>query len=191
MDLEEFHRQLAAAPLSFRRKLRDYLRHPTERNACYITGMSRRWRTRACSKTAGAAKYWLAVIGRTERMPDVGEKLIAEMDNPPAPLQAETKTLARYEPDTVYIGSGGYVAECVRADDGDYYLVADVDAEIQALRAEVEVWKASFEQAASGHATYAERTEQLLAERDALRAENDMLWAHQVAERLRQLKDKP
>ena len=34
-------------------------------------------------------------------------------------------------------------------------------AEIEALRAEVEVWKASFEQAAAGHATYAERTEQL------------------------------
>lgn len=31
----------------------------------------------------------------------------------------------------------------------------------------------------------------LLEELDALRAENEMLWAHQVAERLRQLKDKP
>lgn len=38
MDLKEFHIQLAAAPVSFRHKLRDYLRHPTERNACYITG---------------------------------------------------------------------------------------------------------------------------------------------------------
>lgn len=38
MDFEEFHKQLADAPISFRRKLRDYLRHPTERNACYITG---------------------------------------------------------------------------------------------------------------------------------------------------------
>lgn len=46
------------------------------------------------------------------------------------------KTLARYEPDTVYIGTGEYVAECVRADDGDYYLAADVDAVIEALRAE-------------------------------------------------------
>ena len=34
-------------------------------------------------------------------------------------------------------------------------------AENERLRAEVEVWKASFEQAASGHATYAARTEQL------------------------------
>src|SRR5690606_15559886 len=48
------------------------------------------------------------------------------------------KTLARYEPDTVYIGTGEYVAECVRADDGDYYLAADVDAAIEALRTEVE-----------------------------------------------------
>ena len=44
------------------------------------------------------------------------------------------KTLARYEPDTVYIGAGEYVAECVRADDGDYYLASDVDAEIERLR---------------------------------------------------------
>src|SRR5690606_4163871 len=48
------------------------------------------------------------------------------------------ETLARYEPDTVYIGTGEYVAECVRSDDGDYYLAADVDAVIEALRAEVE-----------------------------------------------------
>jgi len=51
---------------------------------------------------------------------------------------ASIKTLARYEPDIVYIGTGEYVAKCVRADDGDYYLAADVDAEIEALRAEVE-----------------------------------------------------
>lgn len=49
---------------------------------------------------------------------------------------ASIKTLARYEPDTVYIGTGEYVAECVRADDGDYYLAADVDAAIRALLAE-------------------------------------------------------
>jgi hypothetical protein len=54
---------------------------------------------------------------------------------------ASIKTLARYEPDTVYIGTGEYVAECVRADDGDYYLAADVDAAIEALRAEVAEWK--------------------------------------------------
>lgn len=51
---------------------------------------------------------------------------------------ASIKTLARYEPDTVYIGTGEYVAECVRADDGDYYLAADVDAAIEALQAEIE-----------------------------------------------------
>ncbi len=42
--------------------------------------------------------------------------------------------------------------------------VAPLQAEIERLRAEVEVWKASFEQAASGHATYAEQAEQLQAE---------------------------
>jgi len=51
---------------------------------------------------------------------------------------ASIKTLARYEPDTVYIGTGEYVAECVRADDGDYYLAADADAAIEALQAEIE-----------------------------------------------------
>jgi hypothetical protein len=51
---------------------------------------------------------------------------------------APIKTLARYEPDTVYIGTGEYVAECVRADDGGYYLAADVDAEIEWLRVKIE-----------------------------------------------------
>ena len=44
--------------------------------------------------------------------------------------------LARYEPEIRYVGTGEYVAECVRADGGDYYLAADVDAAIEALRAE-------------------------------------------------------
>ena len=48
------------------------------------------------------------------------------------------------------------VTEYVRADK-----LEELAAEVEALRAEVEVWKVSFEQAASGHATYAERTEQL------------------------------
>jgi len=71
---------------------------------------------------------------------------------------ASIKTLARYEPDTVYIGTGEYVAECVRADDGDYYLAADVDAEIEALRAEV-----------NG------AIRELLAERNALREALEMM----------------
>ena len=53
------------------------------------------------------------------------------------------KTLARYEPDIVYIGTGEYVAECVRADDGDYYMAADVDAAIEALQAEIEALRPS------------------------------------------------
>jgi hypothetical protein len=51
---------------------------------------------------------------------------------------ASIKTLARYEPEAVYIGTGEYVAECVRADDGDYYLATDVDAATEALLAEVD-----------------------------------------------------
>lgn len=55
---------------------------------------------------------------------------------------ASIKTLARYEPDTVYIGSGEYVADCFRADDGEYYLAEDVDAAIDqqlaAMRGEEE-----------------------------------------------------
>src|SRR5690606_24104504 len=58
---------------------------------------------------------------------------------------ASIKTLARYAPDTVYIGTGEYVAECVRADDGDYYLAADADAAIEALQAEIEALRAEVE----------------------------------------------
>ena len=47
--------------------------------------------------------------------------------------------------------------------------------EIERLRAEIKIWVASFEQAASGHATYAEKTEQLLAENERLRAEVERL----------------
>src|SRR5690606_33098882 len=64
---------------------------------------------------------------------------------------ASIKTLARYEPDTVYIGAGEYVAECVRADDGDYYLAADVDAAIEALAREVEEWRRCAEAQAELH----------------------------------------
>jgi len=145
MNFNEFHKQLAAAPLSFRRKLREYLCNPTERNAYYIAGYIAALEDTHLFKTEDAAKYWLAVIGRTERMPDVSEKLIAEMDSPPEASttleQAEShahicfklaeqyksdpvlfaapiKTFARYEPETVYIGAGEYIAECVRAGDG-------------------------------------------------------------------------
>ena len=84
MNVNEFHKQLADSPMSFRRSLRDYLRHPTERNACYIAGYVAALGDARLFKTEDAANYWWAVIGRTERMPDVGEKLIAEMDSPPA-----------------------------------------------------------------------------------------------------------
>lgn len=83
MNFEEFHKQLADAPLSFRRRLRDYLRHPTERNACYTTGYVAALEDARLFKT-DATSYWLAVIGRTECTPDLSEKLLAEMDNPPA-----------------------------------------------------------------------------------------------------------
>ena len=80
MNFEEFHKQLAAAPLSFRRKLRDYLRHPTERNACYITGYVAALEDAHLFKTEGAASYWLALVGRTEGNGALGWVLIAEMD---------------------------------------------------------------------------------------------------------------
>ena len=81
MDFEEFHKQLADAPISFRRKLRDYLRHPTERNACYTAGYVAALEDAHLFKTEDAASYWLAVIGRTECTLDLSEKLLAEMDN--------------------------------------------------------------------------------------------------------------
>ena len=80
MNVEEFHKQLADAPISFRRKLRDYLRHPTERNACYTTGYVAALEDAHLFKTDDAAHYWLALIGRTEGNGALGCDLIAEMD---------------------------------------------------------------------------------------------------------------
>lgn len=80
MNFEEFHKQLADAPLSFRRRLRDYLRHPTERNACYTTGYVAALEDARLFKTGDAASYWLALIGRTEGNGALGCDLIAEMD---------------------------------------------------------------------------------------------------------------
>jgi len=59
---------------------------------------------------------------------------------------ASIKKLARYEPEAVYIGAGDYVAECVRVDDGDYYLAADADAAIEALQAEIEALRRDAEE---------------------------------------------
>lgn len=83
MNFEEFHKQLADAPISFRRALRDYLRHPTERNACYIAGYVAALEDARLFKTDDAACYWLALIGCTEGNGALGRDLIAEMDNPP------------------------------------------------------------------------------------------------------------
>ena len=80
MNFAEFHKQLAAAPLRFRRKLREYLRTPTERNACYIAGYIAALEDAHLFKTEGAARYWLAVIGRTECTPDLSKKLLAELE---------------------------------------------------------------------------------------------------------------
>lgn len=84
MNVNEFHKQLADAPLSFRRRLRDYLRHPTERNVCYITGYIAALEDARLFKTDDAARYWLALIGRTEGNGALGCEPIAEMNNPPA-----------------------------------------------------------------------------------------------------------
>ena len=83
MDFEEFREQLAAAPLSFRRRLRDYLRYPTGRNACYIIGYISALKDARLFKTDDAAHYWLGLIGRTEGNGALGCDLIAEMDNQP------------------------------------------------------------------------------------------------------------
>lgn len=79
MNLNAFRRQLAAAPMSFRRKLREYLRTPTERNACYIIGYIAALDD-AHLFNEDAASYWLAVIGRTECTPDLSKKLLAELE---------------------------------------------------------------------------------------------------------------
>lgn len=84
MDLKEFHIQLAAAPVSFRHKLRDYLRHPTERNACYITGYVSALKDMRLFKTEDATSYWLALIDRAKDNTALGYSLITNMDNPPA-----------------------------------------------------------------------------------------------------------
>lgn len=82
MDFEEFHKQLAYAPLIFHRKLRDYLRHPTDRNACYINGYVAALEDARLFKTEDAARYWLVLIGRTRGDGALGCDLIEEMDNP-------------------------------------------------------------------------------------------------------------
>lgn len=84
MNLEEFHKQLADAPSHFRHELRFYLRNPTEGNAYYLAGYVTALKDAHLFKTEDAASYWLAVIDRTERMPDVSDELLDEMDNPPA-----------------------------------------------------------------------------------------------------------
>lgn len=83
MNLAEFHRQFADAPLCFRRKLRDYLRYPTERNACYITGYASALNDAHLFKTDDAITYWVAVIDRAEANATMCRELIAEIDNPP------------------------------------------------------------------------------------------------------------
>lgn len=55
------------------------------------------------------------------------------------------KPFAKYEPDLVYIGSGDYVADCVRSDDGEFYLAEEVDAVIEALQAEIEALRAEVD----------------------------------------------
>ena len=80
MNVNEFHKQLADAPISFRRKLRDYLRHPTERNACYITGYIAALEDMRLFKDGDTVCYWLALIDRAEDNAALGRELLAEMD---------------------------------------------------------------------------------------------------------------
>lgn len=89
MNFEEFHKQLADAPVSFRRKLRDYLRNPTERNVCYIAGCIGALEDARLFKTDAAASYWLAFVFSAEGNDTLGRELIAEMDKPPAEYSKE------------------------------------------------------------------------------------------------------
>ena len=84
MDLNEFHKQLADAPLSFRVELRNYFLHPTERKACFVEGYISALEAVHLFKTADAVSYWLAVIDRAKGDYALSRKLIVEMDNPPA-----------------------------------------------------------------------------------------------------------
>ena len=83
MNFTEFHSQLADAPACFRSELRLYLRCPTERKASYIAGYVAALNAAHLFKTEDAASYWLALIGRVERNPDLNGDLLAEMDNRP------------------------------------------------------------------------------------------------------------
>src|SRR5690554_3806337 len=90
---------------------------------------------------------------------------------------ASIKTLARYEPAAVYIGTGEYVAECVRADDGDYYLAADADAAIEALQAEIERLREQLRLAIVDQAIAEAEASDAHAENERLRAEVERLRA--------------
>ena len=80
MNFGEFHKQLAATPLSFRRKLRDYLRCPTERNAYYIAGYIAALEDMRLFKDGDTVCYWSALIDHTEYNDALGRELLAEMD---------------------------------------------------------------------------------------------------------------
>jgi hypothetical protein len=83
LDLDEFRERFVDAPETFRRKLRDYLLHPSERNACFVAGYVAALEDAHLFKTADAS-YWLTLIDRAENDDDLGYELIVEMDNPPA-----------------------------------------------------------------------------------------------------------
>lgn len=83
MNFEGFHSQLADVSPCFRRRLREYLRYPTERNACFIAGYVAALEDAHLFKTDGAASYWHAVIDLTEYNYELNRDLLAEMDNPP------------------------------------------------------------------------------------------------------------
>jgi hypothetical protein len=84
MDLNEFHKQFADAPLCFQVELRNYLLYPIERKACFIEGYISALEAVHLFKTADAVSYWLAVIDSAKGNYALANKLIVEMDNPPA-----------------------------------------------------------------------------------------------------------
>ena len=91
------------------------------------------------------AKAQSAITALRKRIGEWGSNDLRQGDQMSKKPVASIKTLAKYEPITVYIGSGLTAAECVRYDDGNYYLAADADAVIESLRDECEALRAEVE----------------------------------------------
>jgi hypothetical protein len=101
-------------------------------------------------------------------LPD-GPRFVVHAPGPEQPAADQFIATFRCEDNGIVGTTDAKIHSVTRHDDGVIEVVIDhwpngsgaQPAEVEALWAEVEVWKASFEQAADGHATYAERAERL------------------------------